>query len=603
MATKRRLTAVPRINKWLALAVMAIVVAAGVTITLYSRASTVFSDNFSSYATGTCLADGTALGQWNVVYAGGGCVKVGSDATMSWLEEASQVAAGASETHASLVTGPALTGAMRLDTKMRTVTQLRTGTAPNAWETAWVIWNYTDNTHFYYFTLKPNGWELGKEDPAYPGAQRFLQTGSQTVFDIASWHDIVITQDAVNTITVSVDGTQITSFTDTERPYTSGKIGLYNEDARVQFTNISAGTLSASTPTPTPSTAPTTTPGTPAGMRAVPDPLYGVTADDVSNTAAIIASSQHFSHLPTTRIVFDENTTPSDYTTAVNALQPYTYLLGELSDSEYMAAQTVQQYHDRTASFLAAFGTKIDIWEIGNEVNGDWTGPYTDVAAKITDAYHQVAAAGKRSELTLWYNPGCAGSARELDPVSFANQYLPSDVKSGLTYVTNSYYETQCNNYRPTAAVVTTLMQQLHAIFPNSKLGFGEIGLPNPATANTLSKAQDIANYYYSLNINLPYYIGGYFYWYYAEDALPYTTKPIWQTLNTAFTNMPYHPASTSPTPLPVAGDINGDSKVNVFDLSALLTKWGTATASSDLNHDGTVNIFDLSILLGHWTG
>ena len=49
------------------------------------------------------------------------------------------------------------------------------------------------------------------------------------------------------------------------------------------------------------------------------------------------------------------------------------------------------------------------------------------------------------------------------------------------------------------------------------------------------------------------------------------------------------------------AGDINGDGSVNIFDLSTLLSHWGTADTASDLNHDGTVNIFDLSSLLSHW--
>jgi hypothetical protein len=50
-----------------------------------------------------------------------------------------------------------------------------------------------------------------------------------------------------------------------------------------------------------------------------------------------------------------------------------------------------------------------------------------------------------------------------------------------------------------------------------------------------------------------------------------------------------------------IVGDLNGDGTVNVFDLSILLSKWGTNDATADLNSDGTVNIFDLSTLLSHW--
>ena len=53
-----------------------------------------------------------------------------------------------------------------------------------------------------------------------------------------------------------------------------------------------------------------------------------------------------------------------------------------------------------------------------------------------------------------------------------------------------------------------------------------------------------------------------------------------------------------------VSGDINHDAKVNVFDLSTLLTNWAkTGTNTSDINSDGVVNVFDLSILLSNWTG
>jgi hypothetical protein len=52
-----------------------------------------------------------------------------------------------------------------------------------------------------------------------------------------------------------------------------------------------------------------------------------------------------------------------------------------------------------------------------------------------------------------------------------------------------------------------------------------------------------------------------------------------------------------------IVGDVNGNGKVDVFDLSAMLTGWNSATANLDLNHDGVVNVFDLSLMLSHWTG
>lgn len=60
--------------------------------------------------------------------------------------------------------------------------------------------------------------------------------------------------------------------------------------------------------------------------------------------------------------------------------------------------------------------------------------------------------------------------------------------------------------------------------------------------------------------------------------------------------------ATPTSTPTNISGDLNNDGKINVFDLSTLLSRWGTADAAADINNDGTVNVFDLSTLLSHWS-
>ena len=49
--------------------------------------------------------------------------------------------------------------------------------------------------------------------------------------------------------------------------------------------------------------------------------------------------------------------------------------------------------------------------------------------------------------------------------------------------------------------------------------------------------------------------------------------------------------------------DLNVDSKVNVQDLSILISKWGTNSQPADINKDSIVNVQDLSILISKWTG
>jgi hypothetical protein len=146
-------------------------------------------------------------------------------------------ASAPAETHAALVVSQAAFTEIRFGADFTTISQLRTGSTPNPWECAWAIFSYTDNQHFYYVAFKPTGWELGKLDLAYPGAQRFLATGSEMTFPVGVEHRFDIRQ-AGATITVAVDGMVLATFTDLERPYLGGKIGFYTEDARVVFDNV-----------------------------------------------------------------------------------------------------------------------------------------------------------------------------------------------------------------------------------------------------------------------------------------------------------------------------------------------------------------------------
>jgi len=65
----------------------------------------------------------------------------------------------------------------------------------------------------------------------------------------------------------------------------------------------------------------------------------------------------------------------------------------------------------------------------------------------------------------------------------------------------------------------------------------------------------------------------------------------------------PFLVADTPPPPPPPrkSGDINGDGKVDLLDLSTLAAWWGTANVDVDFNRDGTVDLLDLSTLASAW--
>jgi hypothetical protein len=180
--------------------------------------------------------DGSRHGNWLAVFDGYGV-------TTSWGKGANEVIALApepstqpAETHAGLVVGTNRIADATITAQTRTIRQLRTP-HPQPWEVAWLLWSFTDRHHFYAFVLKPNGWELSKQDPAYPQEQRFLASGESPRLAIGTWHTLEVTQSGPRA-TVAVDGQLVVDFRDAERPYLSGAVGLYCEDAAVQFRGI-----------------------------------------------------------------------------------------------------------------------------------------------------------------------------------------------------------------------------------------------------------------------------------------------------------------------------------------------------------------------------
>ena len=194
-----------------------------------------FRDDFAGYPAGETWGEGSVHGIWVVRYHGYGSVRVGCAKV---LELAPAQATAAAETHASLVTTRTDHRNGVLDLEARTVRQLRTNGPPNPWETAWVIFRYVDDDSFYYLALKTNGWELGKRDPAYPGGQRFLDTGANPRVDVGTWTRVRISM-AANAFSVELNGVAVSDAVDGERPILAGAVGLYTEDAHVQFANVS----------------------------------------------------------------------------------------------------------------------------------------------------------------------------------------------------------------------------------------------------------------------------------------------------------------------------------------------------------------------------
>lgn len=273
----------------------------------------------------------------------------------------------------------------------------------------------------------------------------------------------------------------------------------------------------------------------PAGPAPAPAPdyLWGVTIDDVSDLDAIQLSLRKLSRRPTARIVFDELVPAGDYLEAAVTIHAVSGVMGELVDSMYVPLYTPAQYEQRAAEYLDALGPDVDIWEIGNEINGEWvcapdaeacTPEQTaEVVQKITLAFDQVKQRGRPAALTLYYNEGCY-SHPDNEVFTWAAANVPRALKEGLDYVFLSYYEDDCNGLQPDWPAV---FQKLAAMFPDAKLGIGECGTAEP------SRKEAYLDRYYRMSIPEPRFVGGFFWWYFREDMVPHTA-PLWSALDDA---------------------------------------------------------------------
>jgi hypothetical protein len=195
-----------------------------------------FDEDFRGYKAGTCLREGASLGRWTVVFTGYGCAKVEGRGRGRRLHADASPRSRPDQPMALLMTGPRLTVPLRLRARLHTESRV----GPEGWKGAWLVWAYRDREHFYYFIPKPDGWELGKRDPAYPGGQRFLASGRSPGTPLGSWADVEVTHGEDGSLRVRLGGRDVADFTDRERPYPIGRVGLYVEGAHAHFADVSA---------------------------------------------------------------------------------------------------------------------------------------------------------------------------------------------------------------------------------------------------------------------------------------------------------------------------------------------------------------------------
>lgn len=267
------------------------------------------------------------------------------------------------------------------------------------------------------------------------------------------------------------------------------------------------------------------------GGAGAPEWIWGVTIDATEPLPDITAALGKHAKKPTTRIVFDELVPASDYQASATAIHGVSFVMGELLDSFYVSQYAPADYVKRAEEYVSLLGPVVDIWEIGNEINGEWLcgqqasscspAQTAEVVAKIEGAFDVVQKAGGKTALTLYLNQDC-WSSPDNEMFTWASKNVPNQLRQELDYVFVSYYEDDCNDLQPDWLAV---FAQLAALFPNSKLGIGECG-----TAQVAKKAEWVERYY-TLKLPEPRFVGGSFWWYYRQDMVPHS-EPLWGVLD-----------------------------------------------------------------------
>lgn len=273
-------------------------------------------------------------------------------------------------------------------------------------------------------------------------------------------------------------------------------------------------------------------------------PIYGVTLDDLSNIDAVIASLTALPYRPTVRVVFDPATSAVVYYEPVHRLHAVAYTMGEIMDSHYFPMDQAT-YVARTKELVNGLAGVVDIWEIANEINGEWLRSARATTSSqikteemaigqmVASAYDVVKASGGLVAVTLYYNDDGNGNNCWENPVdswrTWPQTFLPGRVLRGTDYALLSYYPYQdCPDLRPQWSADFILLGK---IFPAAKVGFGEIGTSSIGVPASVQQELITSFYPMADNLSNPRFIGGYFWWNYVQQMVPHQSSAYWRLL------------------------------------------------------------------------
>ncbi|MBN9235469.1 MULTISPECIES: hypothetical protein [Phyllobacteriaceae] len=250
--------------------------------------------------------------------------------------------------------------------------------------------------------------------------------------------------------------------------------------------------------------------------------LWGLTSDNcMERTEQQIKALAHLPRRSTVRTVFDPpkdgGPNPDDYLPCIKATASVADVMGLAVDSHTMASLKPKEVEMRMAAYIAKLGAIVRIWEIGNEVNGDWVGE--DTLQKIEIMYDAAKAAQHLTALTLYYEPVPESSAEMIGWVD-ANIPFNHRMRAGLDYVFVSYYEDENGGHQLSHAEFDRVFGALASRFPNALLGIGEFGWGKGVPSDPAKRAALLERFYSYRMPSMTRFIGGGFYWHFRQTMV-----------------------------------------------------------------------------------
>ncbi|HVF41908.1 MAG TPA: hypothetical protein VM936_02800 [Pyrinomonadaceae bacterium] len=312
--------------------------------------------------------------------------------------------------------------------------------------------------------------------------------------------------------------------------------------------------------------------------------IYGITIEDADNPQKIVNTLKRIKKETgrevITRIVVDPERDIYDdkYVKRfeeVSKAGPVMVLVADSHDSYRFNDADGALYERRVRECYERLGSHVKIWEIGNEVNGEWMNyPRLEnegddafdarlsndlntkdpaeferlrklTGAQVSRAFRFVNGKGAKTALTLFYNEHLgrkclpdAPFAGEYEMFNWVDRHVADpSVRDNLDYVFISFYEDDCKvssgkseeAVKADARGFSDAFKRLSAMFKKADVGFGEFG---PRCKGCRGRGKEccvtdqhefIERYYkkYGPLIDAPRYVGGYFYWYGLQDMIP----------------------------------------------------------------------------------